>query len=50
LPGKLITEHDIRLLKEKNAAVLSVRKGQIITPLARDTAKALGITLTYGGE
>ncbi len=50
LPGKLITEHDIRLLKEKNAAVLSVRKGQIITPLARDTAKALGITVTYGGE
>ncbi len=50
LPGKLITEHDIRTLKEKNAAVLRIRKGQIITPLARDTAKTLGITLTYGGE
>ena len=50
LPGKLITEHDVKSLKEKNAAALCVLKGQIITPLARDTAKALGITLTYGGE
>ena len=49
-PGKLITEHDIKMLKEKNVAALCISKGQIITPLARDTAKAQGITLTYGGE
>lgn len=50
LPGKLITEHDVKTLKEKNVAVLCIRKGQIITPLARDTAKALGIALKCGGE
>ncbi|MBQ7455101.1 MAG: phosphate propanoyltransferase [Clostridia bacterium] len=50
LPGKLITEHDVRQLKQKNAASLCIRKGQIITPLARDTAKALGIVLICGGE
>ena len=32
LPGKLITEHDVRQLKEKNAASLCIRRGQIITP------------------
>lgn len=50
LPGKLITEHDVRQLKEKSAASLCIRRGQIITPLARDTAKALGIALISGGE
>ena len=49
LPGKLITEHDIKSLKAKGAAALCVAKGQIITPLARDTAKALGISLSFGG-
>ena len=49
-PGKLITEYDIRSLKGKNITVLCIRKGQIITPLAQDTAKAMGITLTRGGE
>ncbi|MBR3109227.1 MAG: phosphate propanoyltransferase [Clostridia bacterium] len=49
-PGKLITEHDIRTLKGKNITAICIRKGQIITPLARDTAKALGIALTCGGE
>ena len=49
-PGKLITEHDIKTLKEKNVTALCIRKCQIITPLARDTAKAMGIALTYGGE
>ena len=48
--GKLITEHDIKSLKDKNVTSLCVRRGQIITPLARDTAKALGIALTCGGE
>ena len=48
--GKLITEHDIKSLKGKNVTALCIRKGQIITPLARDTAKALGIALTCGGE
>ena len=49
LPGKLITERDIRALRDKNCTALCIAKGQIITPLARDTAKAFGITLTYGG-
>jgi len=50
LPGKLITEHDIRQLGTQGASALCVAKGQIITPLARDTAKSLGITLSFGGE
>ncbi len=50
LPGKLITEHDIRALKGKNITALCIRNGQIITPLAQDTAKAMGITLTRGGK
>ena len=49
LPGKLITERDIRALKGKNVTALTVGAGQIITPLARDTAKSMGIALTYGG-
>ena len=49
LPGKLITEHDIRVLKGKSVKSLCIGKGQIITPLAKDTAKSMGITLTYGG-
>ncbi|MBR5110605.1 MAG: phosphate propanoyltransferase [Clostridia bacterium] len=49
-PGKLITEHDIKTLRGKNITAFCIRKGQIITPLARDTAKALGIAMTYGGE
>ena len=49
LPGKLITEYDIKSLRAKGATALCVAKGQIITPLARDTAKALGITLSFGG-
>ena len=50
LPGKLVTEYDIKQMKKKNVSALCIRKGQIITPLARDTAKALGIALTFGGE
>ncbi len=49
LPGKLITEHDIRLLHADGAKALCISRGQIITPLARDAAKAWGIHLTYGG-
>ena len=49
LPGKLITEGDIRALRGKGIVSLCLAKGQIITPLAKDTAKSLGITLTYGG-
>lgn len=47
--GKLITERDVKQLAASGAKALCVAKNQIITPLARDTAKALGITLTYGG-
>ena len=49
LPGKLITEHDVRELKGTGASCLAVSKGQLITPLAKDTAKAMGITLKFGG-
>ena len=49
LPGKLITEFDIKSLHAQGATALCVAKGQLITPLARDTAKALGITLSFGG-
>lgn len=49
-PGKLITEHDIRALSAQGTSALCLAKGQIITPLARDTAKTLGITLSFGGE
>ena len=49
LPGKLITEQDIKKLCSSGANSLCIAKGQIITPLARDTAKSLGLTLTYGG-
>ena len=49
LPGKLITELDIKNLCKSGAKSLCVAKGQIITPLARDTAKGLGLNLTYGG-
>ncbi len=49
LPGKLITEYDIKQLCAKGAKALCVAKGQIITPLAKDTAKACGISLTFGG-
>lgn len=47
--GKLITEHDIKELKEAGVKKLRVAKNQIITPLAKDTARTLGIELTYGG-
>ncbi len=47
--GKLITERDIKELKKGGVTALCVSKGQLITPLARDTAKALGITLSFGG-
>lgn len=49
LPGKLITEYDIRGLKKQGVQVLCIAAGQIITPLARDTAKSFGIRLEYGG-
>ena len=49
LPGKLITEYDVKQLCASGVRELRVSKGQIITPLARDTAKALGIRLSFGG-
>lgn len=49
LPGKLITEYDIKRLSATGATALCVAGGQIITPLARDTARACGISLTFGG-
>lgn len=49
VPGKLITERDIKKLCTAGCKVLCVAKDQIITPLAKDTAKSCGIDLTYGG-
>ena len=49
LPGKLITEYDVKQMAASGAKALCVAKGQIITPLARDTARACGISLTFGG-
>ena len=47
--GKLITEYEIKQLCKQGVKALNIAKGQIITPLAKDTAKACGISLTYGG-
>lgn len=49
LEGKLITEYDIKQLRASGAKTLCVASGQIITPLARDTAGACGIRLIFGG-
>ncbi len=49
LQGKLITERDIRQVCASGCKSICISKGQIITPLAKDTAKSCGITLTYGG-
>ena len=49
LPGKLITEADIRTAYRNGCRELCVRKGQLITPLARDTARTMGMKVTYGG-
>ena len=45
LPGKLIAEYDIKQLCASGARTLRVGQGQIVTPLARDTAAACGIRL-----
>ncbi|MBQ9010258.1 MAG: hypothetical protein IJ088_13150, partial [Clostridia bacterium] len=49
LSGKLITDQDIRKLRSSGCTCLKLSRGQIITPLAKDTARDAGITLIYGG-
>lgn len=49
LEDKLITEQVIRRQCAAGVKALLIAKGQIITPLAKDTAKALGMSITYGG-
>ncbi len=49
LSGRLITDQDIRKLRSSGCTSLHVSRNQIITPLARDTARDFGITLIYGG-
>lgn len=44
--GKLITEQNVRTLQKSGVKALVMRRGQLITPLARDALKAAGITLT----
>lgn len=44
--GKLVTEKEIKELHAQGYKCLKTRKGQLITPLAKDTAKALNITIT----
>ena len=49
LSGRLITDQDIRKLRSSGCTSLHLSRGQIITPLAKDTAREAGITLIYGG-
>lgn len=49
LPGKLITEQDIKKLHASGGRSLCIGANQLITPLAKDTAKTLGMTLSFGG-
>jgi ribose 5-phosphate isomerase B len=46
----LITERQVRDAKAEGRQTLSVPNGAIVTSLARDTAKSLGITLVAGAQ
>lgn len=43
--GKALTEQVLRTLAGQGAQKIVLRRGQLVTPLARDTAKSLHITL-----
>lgn len=49
LEGKLLTEENVRTLCKNGVKELCLRKGQLVTPLARDTAKALGLAIRMEG-
>ena len=44
-PDRLITEQHVKGFKREGVRALKRLPGQLITPLARDTLKACGITL-----
>ncbi|MEG0741660.1 MAG: phosphate propanoyltransferase [Clostridia bacterium] len=44
--GRLLTEENVRTLAKNKIMELRLQKRQLITPLARDTAKTLGIKIT----
>ena len=46
----LITERQVRNAKSEGRQVLSVPAGAIVTSLAQDTAKSLGVTLQVGAQ
>lgn len=49
LLDRLITEQTIRQQHAAGVRALTVTRRQIVTPLARDTARALGMSITDGG-
>jgi hypothetical protein len=46
--SKLITEIDISNAAKNNITTLTIEKGTVVTPLAKDAARSLGITLIQG--
>ena len=50
LEPKLLCERDVLALKGKGVQTLQLKKQQIITPLAMDTLRALGIALVREGN
>lgn len=49
LETKLLCERDVLTLKGSGATMLRIRKDQIVTPLAQDALRALGIALVREG-
>jgi len=47
---RLITAADIRCMKDAGKLQLVVARGELVTPLALDTARELGITICYEGD
>jgi triosephosphate isomerase len=47
---RLITITDVEVVREKGGAALEVPSGAIVTPLARDAARRLGVALAPAGK
>lgn len=45
--GRVLTEFDLIMARRSGQRVLTLRRGTIVTPLAKDRAKDLGIELRY---
>ena len=45
----LITQAEVRAAKDRGETVLHVARGAIVTPLGRDTAWDLGVTIHVAG-